>query len=94
MPSKPGRVRARRIGVAEAKASLSELLGRVNYLQERFVIVKRGRPVAQLIPAPQKPVGSLADVQGWLDADDPFFEIMADIESGRYYSAPRRPRKA
>lgn len=75
-----------RINVAEAKKSLSELLGRVAYGRETFTIVKRGRPMARLVPATEKNSGSLADVKGWLEDDHPFFK---HIE--RHKRRPRRP---
>jgi len=37
------------ISAAEAKTHLSELLARVAHGQERFIIRKRGRPVAALV---------------------------------------------
>ena len=39
------------VGVAEAKRRLSELMGRVLYRGERFVIKRRGKPMAALVPA-------------------------------------------
>jgi prevent-host-death family protein len=42
------------IGVYDAKTQLSKLLARVSR-GERFLIVKHGRPVAQLVPAPESP---------------------------------------
>jgi len=45
----------KRVSVAEAKSKLSELLGRVAYGGERFIIEKRGRPMAALGPVPEAP---------------------------------------
>jgi prevent-host-death family protein len=65
------------IGVAEAKAKLSELLERVSN-GERILVARRGRPVAMLVPpdteveAPARPRG-LATLAGVL-ADAPDFE--------------------
>jgi len=42
-------VNAKRIGVAQAKAKLSELLARVAYGDEQYVIERRGKPVAALV---------------------------------------------
>lgn len=40
----------RTVGVAEAKAKLSELLGQVAHRGERIVLQRRGKPVAALVP--------------------------------------------
>ncbi len=76
--------------VAEAKKQFSELLGRVAFGGESFLITRRGRPMAKLVPVRDEPVGSsLAEVQGWLADDDPFFEIIDDISSQRATHVPR-----
>jgi prevent-host-death family protein len=77
------------VGVAEAKAKLSELLGQVLHKGERIVVRRRGKPVAALVP-----IEDLERTEGepradWLDsivglcADSPEFcdaldEIVAD----------------
>lgn len=42
---------AKKIRVTEAKASLSELMARAGYGGERFLIERRGRPLAALVGA-------------------------------------------
>jgi prevent-host-death family protein len=42
-------MKPKRISAAEAKTNLSELLSRVAYGGERFVIERRGKPVAALV---------------------------------------------
>lgn len=39
----------RTIGMAEAKSKLSDLVGQVAYGNQRFILERRGRPVAVLI---------------------------------------------
>ena len=78
------------VGVAEAKKSLSELLGRVAYGQETITILKRGRPMARLVPFQTPNSPHLAEVQGWLDEDDPFFAIVEEIVAARHTRRPRR----
>jgi prevent-host-death family protein len=79
------------IGVAEAKARLSELLMRV-VRGERFVVARRGTPLAALISADQMPppgstgVG-LAAVAGALADEDDLVELIDQI-----YGARRRAR--
>ena len=76
--------------VAEAKKHFSEILGRVAYAGERIVISKRGKPVAVLVPLDQAfREDRLSKVEGWLDEDDPFFHIMADIVAERGEHIPR-----
>jgi prevent-host-death family protein len=87
-------MRARRsyqVSVAQAKKSLSELLGRVAYRQESVTILKRGRPMARLVPVSDTTRSPLADVKGWLDKNDPFFSIMEAILAARHARRPRRP---
>jgi tRNA(fMet)-specific endonuclease VapC len=79
--------------VAEAKKHFSELLGRVAYAGERIVIAKRGKPVAVLVPPAQGLRDDrLATVEGWLEENDPFFDIIERIVAGRKGHAPRALR--
>lgn len=83
--------RSTHVSVAEAKKSLSELLGRVAYGGEAITILKRGRPMARLVPVETTRRRTLAGVKGWLDDDDPFFTIIEDIVASRHARRPRRP---
>ena len=76
------------VSVAEAKKSFSELLGRVAYGKENITILKRGRPMARLVPV-QPPTAHLGEVKGWLDDRDPFFAIMDEIVAARHARRPR-----
>ena len=80
-----------RVNVAEAKRSFSELLGRVAYGQETITILKRGRPMAQLVPIGKSNRRHPADIKGWLDEKDPFFAILDEIVAERHTHLPRRP---
>jgi prevent-host-death family protein len=80
----------RAVSVAEAKRSLSELLSRVTHPGESIVIVKRGKPVARLVPATPHRRPSLADVRGWLTDADPFFATMDAVVAARHARRPRR----
>jgi prevent-host-death family protein len=82
--------RSSRVSVADAKKSLSQLLGRVAYAQESITILKRGRPMARLVPVTDRRRSSLADVKGWLDPKDPFFAIMDQILTARHVRHFRR----
>ncbi|MEX0879796.1 MAG: type II toxin-antitoxin system prevent-host-death family antitoxin [Thermoanaerobaculia bacterium] len=76
--------------MADAKRSLSELLGRVAYGRETITIVKRGRPMARLVPVTPVGARSLSDVKGWLDDDHPFFRNIEEIVAERHKRRPRR----
>jgi prevent-host-death family protein len=83
--------RSKQVSVSEAKKWLSELLGRVAYARETITIVKRGRPMARLVPVPAAASRSLASVRGWLDDDHPFFKNIEEIVAERQKRRPRRP---
>jgi prevent-host-death family protein len=78
------------VSVAEAKKHLSDLLGRVAYRGERITISKRGKPMAVLIPAAEVAAEEcLGKLEGWLDPDDPFFEVIGEILSDREKHSPK-----
>ena len=83
-------MREEAVGVAVAKKSLSDLLSRVAHQGASFVIEKRGRPLARLVPVARRKKRSLADVRGWLDDADPFFTAMENITAARHARRPRR----
>ena len=71
-------IKAKRISVAQAKAKLSELLARVAYGDEQYVIERRGKPVAALVSvedlerldgqrSPEEPQGIWGLVGLWAD---------------------------
>lgn len=78
------------VSVAAAKRDLSRLLGRVAFGGERVLILRRGQPMALLVPAGEGEAGShLGDVQGWLDDDDPFFATIDEVVERRARHRPR-----
>ena len=78
------------VNVAQAKKSLSELIGRIAYGQETITILKRGRPVARLVPVNERTRRPLAEAKGWLHKKDRFFRIMDEILAARHARRPRR----
>ena len=78
------------MSVANAKREFSDLLGRVAYGGETILITRRGRPMAMLVPVGERlpDTGALTS-RGWLEEDDPFFEIMDEIVSERERHKPR-----
>ena len=79
-----------KLNVAEASRRFSDLLERVVEEGDTILIMREGRPVAKLMPAvgEDEPV-HLADVQGWLDEDDPFFSAVDEIVEARFLHQPR-----
>ncbi len=81
------------LGVAEAKASLSQLIDRVAR-GERFVINRRGRPVLGLVPpaeaslANASPAG-LASIVGALADWDALSEVVDEIYAARLNAQDR-----
>ena len=76
------------VSVAEAKAGLSELLAAVAYRGDSFVIAKRGKPMARLVPV-DTAAPHLADARGWLDDDDPFFREVDTLVASRVHAGAR-----
>ena len=99
----------RAINVAEAKKRFSELLARTAYAGERFVISRRGRPLAALVAVDDlnrletrhrgadreqvEPQGLLAAAKALADYED-FENVMARVSRGRRRSKGRRVKLA
>jgi len=89
-----------KMNVAEAKKKFSELLARTAYNGERFIINRRGKPMAvliglddfalleQQIHSSEKPKGLLAAAEA-LAGFEGFEEIMDDVYSSRSESTSR-----
>ena len=80
---------AEKVRVTDAKAHLSELMARVGYGGERFIIERRGRPLAALVGVEdlerlekERPtsrlLGAIALVGAWGEAEEP--EVDAVLE--------------
>jgi prevent-host-death family protein len=90
---------AKNLGAAEAKARFSELMARVGYGGERFIIERRGKPVAALVSVEdigrleeergdasvRSPRGALALVGVWGDIveDEEIDTMLEDIYAAR-----------
>ncbi len=82
--------KATSISVANAKRSFSDLLGRVAYGGETILITRRGRPMARLGPVELEEREPLdLGRRGFLDNDDPFFEIVEEVVAARARHKPR-----
>jgi prevent-host-death family protein len=82
---------AERVRVTEAKAQFSALMARVGYGRERFLIERRGKPLAALVgvedlerlegereDAPLRPLGAIALVGAWGEAEDRDLDSMLE----------------
>lgn len=78
----------KRVNIAEAKKNFSALLGQVAYGKKRILIMKRGKPMARLIPVEEKEM-HLGNANGWLENDDPFFDVIDEIVADRSKHVPR-----
>jgi len=76
------------LSVAELKRHLSEALGEVAHAKSVILITRRGRPVARLVPV-EHGRSSLADVPGWMEDDDPFFNFVGEAVKNRQDHTPR-----
>lgn len=85
---------AEKVRVTEAKAHLSELMARVGYGGERFVIERRGRPLAALVgvedlerlekgDSTSRPVGAIGLVRAWGEAEEPEVDDVNDKPEGK-----------
>ncbi len=86
-------MRATRLTVTEAVRNFSEILSRVRFKGERFLLVKGGRPIAELGPTPAAGLVRLEELPAVLetlphlepeDAD----RFARDLESGRSAVGP------
>jgi prevent-host-death family protein len=78
------------VNVAEAKKRFSDLLGRVAYGGETVLITRRGRPMARLVPPGPADAGEgLAEVRGWLEDTDAFFDRVDQAVAARARHRPR-----
>jgi len=87
------------VGVAEAKAKLSELLGQVAHRGERIVVRRRGKPVAALVPMQDLERAENDTRADWLDsvvglcADSPdLCDTLDRIVAERKREMPRAAR--
>lgn len=83
---------AERIGASEAKAHFSELLARAGFSGERFLVERRGKPLAALVGAEDlkrlegedvpgvRPRGAIALAGAWGDlVDDKGIDAMLEV---------------
>jgi prevent-host-death family protein len=84
------------ISVAETRQHLAEILGKVAYSGKAFLITKKGRPIARLLPLDKpktlaKKPASWGDIKGWLEDDDPFFKTLETMRTEGWMRKPAKP---
>jgi antitoxin (DNA-binding transcriptional repressor) of toxin-antitoxin stability system len=74
------------------KKHFSNLIGRGAYGKEEILIMKKGKPMALLLPVKGNNK-HLSKARGWLEEGDPFFEIIGSIVKNRNAHTPRLLQK-
>jgi prevent-host-death family protein len=79
-----------RISATDLARRLGDILGRVRYRSERFVVERNGDPVARLVPLPEHSLTTLREaLAAWRTAGRPDPAFAADLE--RVGAADRVP---
>lgn len=83
----------RRISATELARKLGDILGRIRYRGDSFIVERNGDPVARLVPLPEKSTSSLREaLAAWRAAGEPDIEFAGDLE--RISAADRSPGEA
>lgn len=82
-----------RISSTDLVRSIGDVLGRLRYRGESFVIEKNGAPVAILAPYPEERKSSLREIlRSWVEAGQPDMELADMLEEiGRGDRPPEDP---
>ena len=71
-----------RISATELARSLGDVLGRIRYLGDVFLVERNGEPVARLTPLVDRSTASLAEaLAAWREAGDPEPEFADALEA-------------
>ncbi len=80
-----------RISATELARRLGDVLGRVRYRHDVFLVERNGEPVARLAPVPSRTRATLAEaVRAWHEAGSVDPRFAADLD--RVNAADRPPR--
>ena len=81
-----------RVSATEASRKFSEILNRVAYKRETFIVERSGRPVCQISPAPVAKKCTAADFIQMIKTaprpDDQYFDDVEEIIKNRQPIAP------
>jgi len=79
-----------RISATELARKLGDVLGRIRFRGDSFLIERNGEPVARLIPLPESRVVTLHEaLRAWIEAGEPDPGFADDLE--RVQAADREP---
>jgi prevent-host-death family protein len=78
-----------RVSATELARRLGDILGRVRYRRESFVIERNGDPVARLVPVPGKSTTTLREaLMAWRSAGEPDPGFADDLEKVSHADRP------
>lgn len=78
------------ISAAEARRRFSTILGEVAFGHKEYIVTRKGRPMVRIVHIESADERhNLGDVEGWLEEEDPFFEVMKKVECARQDELPR-----
>lgn len=70
-----------RISATELARNVGDILGRIRYRGDSFVVERNGEPVARVVPVVERPTATLAEVVGaWSSAGAPDPDFAQDLE--------------
>ncbi|GMV07618.1 MAG: hypothetical protein AMXMBFR53_38930 [Gemmatimonadota bacterium] len=70
-----------RISATELARNVGDVLGRIRYRGESFLVERNGEVVARIAPAPGQPVLTVREAAAlWRDTADPKDDFAADLE--------------
>lgn len=79
-----------RVSATELARNVGDVLGKIRYRGDSFVIERNGEPVARIIPLPDRPHGTLREaLDAWSDAAGPDPAFADDLD--RVSSEDRPP---
>jgi prevent-host-death family protein len=82
-----------RISAAELARRLGDVLARVRYRGDSFLVERNGEPVARVVPLPENPAATLGEaIEVWLSGADPDDDFASDLEEiGALDRPPKDP---
>jgi antitoxin (DNA-binding transcriptional repressor) of toxin-antitoxin stability system len=83
-----------RITATDLARKLGDVLGRIRYRRESFIVERNGEPVARIAPVPTSTAASLAEgLKAWRGAGSPDPGFADDLDRvNKADSPPRNPR--
>lgn len=71
-----------RISATELARNVGDVLGRIRYRGDSFLVERNGQAVARVVPVVERPTASLGEViGGWSSAGSPEPDFARDLEA-------------